>query len=266
MVTPITCTHRHMCSVTHHLSVSPLGIQPSSVHGFIYDGLFSGVVRAGSETYHLEPSWRYFDKRDTAFHSIMYRIADVKYRDPDSLRVTSWVTAKHEHSHSSGGSPKSGAFPGHHPSSRKLQSVHTLTRWVTAPPCIWYSCTHVWSQEDILGRVMSFAVAMSSPSRRAIMSNRSFCLLRVAVDHRFFTTVGGSSAIVVRNEIATLFREVNEIFAQTDFDFDGHPDGIQFHIPEVEILTDPALTISGVDKSSLSLEEMLKQWADVSVH
>lgn len=113
---------------------------------------------------------------------------------------------------------------------------------------------------------MSFAIAMSSPSRRAIMSNRSFCLLRVAVDHRFFTTVGGSSAIVVRNEIATLFREVNEIFAQTDFDFDGHPDGIQFHIPEVEILTDPALTISGVDQSSLSLEEMLEQWADVSVH
>ena len=113
---------------------------------------------------------------------------------------------------------------------------------------------------------MSFVVAMSSPSRRAIMSNCSFCLLRVTVDHRFFTTVGGSSAIVVRNEIATLFREVNEIFAQTDFDFDGHPDGIQFHIPEVEILTDPALTISGVDQSSLSLEEMLEQWADVSVH
>lgn len=96
--------------------------------------------------------------------------------------------------------------------------------------------------------------------------NRSFCLLHVAVDQRFFDTVGGANPSIVRNEIATLFSEVNEIFAQTDFDFDGHPEGIQFHIPEVEIFTSPDHPINRLDQPSLSLEELLDLWADVSVH
>ena len=104
------------------------------------------------------------------------------------------------------------------------------------------------------------------PSRRALSSNRSFCLLRVTVDQRFFATVGCNSTTIIRNEIATLFREVNEIFAQTDFDFDSHPDGIQFHIPEVEVLTNAGQPNSGLDQLSLSLEEMLELWADVSVY
>ena len=104
------------------------------------------------------------------------------------------------------------------------------------------------------------------PLRRALPLNRSFCLLRVAIDRAFFDTVGKGSPTIVRNEIATLFSEVNEIFAKTDFDFDGHQDGIQFHIPEVEVFASPDHPINGLDRSSASLEELLDLWADVSVH
>ena len=127
-----TLMHTHSCTHAHNavvLTTLPyVGIQPSLVHGFIQDGLFTGVVHAGSDTYHLEPLGRHLAGTDSTFHSIVYRASDMRYHAPGRLGVSHWDCAACEHAHRSGGSPKSGAFPAYHLSGREVRSVHSLTR------------------------------------------------------------------------------------------------------------------------------------------
>ena len=46
----------------------------SSAHGSIHEGIFEGVINYEDETYHLEPSHKYFDNPDK--HSIIYKFSD----------------------------------------------------------------------------------------------------------------------------------------------------------------------------------------------
>ena len=109
------------------LTLLPLGVHPSYVQGFIHDGLFIGVVHAGNDTYHLEPSWRYFEETDVDFHSVIYRASDVKHPLLDGQGISKWDDSEEEWSHVGTG-PKSGGFPGNPPASRGLRSTHSLSR------------------------------------------------------------------------------------------------------------------------------------------
>lgn len=49
--------------------------EDSIAHGSIHDGVFEGVISYLNETYHLEPSHKYYDSPEK--HSLIYRASDV---------------------------------------------------------------------------------------------------------------------------------------------------------------------------------------------
>ncbi|XP_063675070.1 disintegrin and metalloproteinase domain-containing protein 10-like [Bolinopsis microptera] len=49
--------------------------EESIAHGSIHNGVFEGVINFQNETYHLEPSHKYYDSPDK--HSLIYRFSDV---------------------------------------------------------------------------------------------------------------------------------------------------------------------------------------------
>lgn len=49
--------------------------EDSVAHGSIHDGVFEGVISYQNETYHLEPSHKYYESPEK--HSLIYRASDV---------------------------------------------------------------------------------------------------------------------------------------------------------------------------------------------
>ena len=100
--------------------------------------------------------------------------------------------------------------------------------------------------------------------RRAFPPNgNTVCRLRIGVDSRFFTNVGGSSVVAVNNEITTIFNEVNRIFSGTDFNFDRQADGIRFALA-VQIYQSASEPTAAFANDNIAVSDFLDLWSQVS--
>lgn len=67
--------------------------QDSSVHGYIVDGVFDGVIVTPHEEYHVEVAGKYFDQ-SVDFHSVIYSTSDVDFKAVNGSRPSCGGTGK----------------------------------------------------------------------------------------------------------------------------------------------------------------------------
>lgn len=65
----------------------------TSVHGYIVDGVFDGVIVTPHEEYHVEVAGKYFDQL-VDFHSVIYATSDVDFRTANGSRPLCGGTGK----------------------------------------------------------------------------------------------------------------------------------------------------------------------------
>ena len=202
-----------------------LGDPTSHVTGHVINGMFTGVIRTSAGTYHIENSKKFFhDREDVSFHSFIYHEDDVEFpQQPIGCGVngTEWAQMK------------------------ELQASAVAVNDRTAP-----------KQAATMAKLFK-----KSRGKRAITATGgNFCHMRVAVDHLFFSAIGGSDTTSTFAEVVTTFNLVQEIYRTTDFDEDRTPDFITPSIQQFDILTqsDPGYRFSA---ASISVNDFLDLWS-----
>ena len=200
-----------------------LGDPSSHVTGHVIDGVFSGVVRTSKGTYHIEKTKKHFQNYDKLpFHSFIYHEDDVRFPD-----------------HQAGCGVNGTAW-------RRLTELQ-----VTAEPLDR-------RKKSVAKR--SHTLTESFRRKRALTDGDVFCHMRVAVDHLFFSQIGGGSEQDTFAEVVTTFNLVQDIYRNTDFDGDGTQDFITPSIGQFDILTLDSPTYRFSDRT-ISVGDFLDRWS-----
>ncbi|XP_022090711.1 disintegrin and metalloproteinase domain-containing protein 10-like [Acanthaster planci] len=236
-----------------------IGDERSSVYGHIINGTFDGIIKTDYETFHIEPSFRYFSSPRPGFRSVIYRARDIHLEDQPitnrsatcQLCSLSWDGAKLI-------SPKMYTLRGNKdPDKRKDIFPHiSLSEGVgkrklpTAP-------SNSQSHENILLAKQSFSDSdwlQMSPDEALRQSEgrtprdavhlegnhtsgwhewlttydrpSKTCMLHVVVDHTFFEHVAGGDVSLAAAEVAFHITEADSVYRATDFDGDGRADNV----------------------------------------
>ena len=204
-----------------------LGDPSSHVTGHVIDGVFSGVMQTSHGTYHIEKTNKHFsDHKHLNFHSFIYHESDVRFPDHPSgcgVNGTEW---------------------------RRLMDLQA-----TAEP-LGHRKRHALTTK------YSHTLTDSFRRRKRALTNTGgvFCHMRVAVDHLFFSQIGGNSEQDTFAEVVTIFNLVQDIYRTTDFDGDGDQDFITPSIGVFDILTLDNPTYRFRD-SSISVSDFLDRWS-----
>ena len=188
--------------------------QSSSVHGYIVDGIFDGVITTQHEEYHVEVAGKFFSEPEE-FHSVIYAVSDVDFSAVNGSQASCGDTGK---------------------AYEKLREIQSSAAKQTAE------------------QLYSFR------TKRALSPENRFCLVYVAADQLFYDNVGRSDDTVTMSEMASRMISVNSIFSGTDFNNDGIPDSIGFHIGRIGILrsSDPGYRYGA---SNIEVTDFLDLWS-----
>lgn len=197
--------------------------------GHVIDGVFSGVLQTSRGTYHIEKTKKYFSNhKDLSFHSFIYHEDDVQFPDHPAgcgVNGTAWRQLT------------------------QLQSTAVPLETQKTPRSKRSSLTEEESLK-VLHR-----------GKRALTSTGgTFCHMRVAVDHLFFSQIGNSNDQDTFAEVVTSFNLVQDIYQDTDFDGDGVKDFITPSIATFDILTLDSPNYRFAD-TSISVNEFLDRWS-----
>ena len=196
--------------------------------GHVIDGVFSGVLRTSHGTYHIEKTKKHFQNHEhLSFHSFMYNEDDVRFPDHPAgcgVNGTAW-----------------GQLAELQATAVPLDTARSLRK---------------------RSQTLTETFGSSRGKRAVTNSGGVFCHMRVAVDHLFFSQIGGSSNQDTFAEVVTAFNLVQDIYRTTDFDGDGIQDFITPSIGQFDILTlnDPNYRFG--DSSSIPVSEFLNRWSE----
>ena len=183
-------------------------------------------MRTPNGTYHIENSEKFFNNDDEIpFHSLIYNEKDVEFPHHVAgcgVNGTEWRQMSEL---------QASAVP--------IKDHRILKR----------------------SRKMTDMFKKRPREKRALTSTGGvYCHMRVAVDHLFFSQVGGSDETATFAEVVTVFNLVQEIFRETDFDGDGSRDFITPSIERFEILTLDSPGYRFRD-TSVSVNDFLNLWS-----
>ncbi|XP_076258689.1 disintegrin and metalloproteinase domain-containing protein 10-like [Rhynchophorus ferrugineus] len=221
----------------------------ATVHGIITkDGLFDGTIITKSDEFHIEPISRYFNEsttREPTFHSIVYRISDVK--DPrDGHHCAS--QRFYEQNYLENGL--------HHPHFREKrwllqgmakQPYHDDLVFLNRskrPFMTSFDINHQQIDEELetgnRTHVDASALVFKNVYKRASTDpKKTTCMLYLQADHQFFQKYGTEEACI---EVMTRHvQRVNSIYRNTDFNQDGKKDNITFMVKRIKVHTLEAL-------------------------
>ncbi|CAI8021227.1 Disintegrin and metalloproteinase domain-containing protein 10 [Geodia barretti] len=201
------------------------GDPSSHVTGHVIGGVFSGVLKTSGGTYHVEKTQKYFSNhKDLSFHSFIYHEDDVQFPDHRAgcvVNGTVW---------------------------RQLTELQA-----TAVPL---------ETGRLKRSSKNGAESLGSVRGKRALTNTggNFCHMRVAVDHLFFSQIGGGNEQDTFAEVVTAFNLVQEIYSTTDFDGDGAQDFITPSIGQFDLLTLDSPNYRFAD-SSIAVSEFLDRWS-----
>ena len=210
----------------HHLFCGFLGDPSSHVTGHVIDGVFSGVLKTSGGTYHVEKTHKHFSNhKDLPFHSFIYHEDDVTFPDHPAgcgVNGTAW---------------------------RQLTQLQA-----SAVPLETRSKRSSRNKGEFYGSVHRRKRALTN-------TGGNFCHMRVAVDHLFFSQIGGGDRQRTFAEVVTSFNLVQDIYRTTDFDGDGIQDFITPSIAQFDVLTLDTPNYRFAD-TSISVNEYLDRWSE----
>ena len=194
------------------------------------DGVFDGVIATSEGEYHVENSGKFFrEPRD--FHSVIYRTEDVVF--PES------TCAKAE-------------------LMNELQKIQATAKPVKTQKKRATLLPDRSSEKPTLFGLFK----REQRQKRAITVNGNrFCQVLVAADHLFNAAIGGNNPEATMAEIVTVFSQVQDIFAESDFDEDGNADGIIPLIATIQVL-DENMPGYRFGAPTITVQNFLDLWSE----
>ncbi|KAM4593630.1 disintegrin and metalloproteinase domain-containing protein 10 [Odontesthes bonariensis] len=166
---------------SHIYSGDIFGEKGTLAHGSVVDGRFEGFIKTQQGTYYVEPSERYLQDKDVAFHSVIYHEEDIDY--------------PHKYG-SEGGCADHSVFE----RMRKYQ-----TSAVQEPDKGGHS---VLEDDHPDGPVIL-------RRKRAAGKEKNTCQLFIQTDHLFFKYYSTRDAVIA--QISSHVKAINSIYQGTDF-------------------------------------------------
>ena len=198
----------------------------STLSGHVINGVFDGVIRTGDEVYYVELAKKF--KREMAdYHSVIYRHSDVHYNATG---------------------PPCGLKSEIYEQMKMVQAAAKPVRTEVPRP-------------NSQGTLTDLLSSRKTRATGGTVNGGKYCQMLVATDDLFFRNIGGGDSVATVNEIASIFADVQTVYANTDF---VGISGILPTIAKVQIISATDPLYAGLNNTGLSVTDFLTLWSTYS--